>query len=72
MAHFLGTQAGGANAPFYFTPSTVKEDGASDTLSGGSGRDWYLLNRMGAVVAKRDTVNDANVDSVFTEISTWL
>ena len=70
--HFLGTQAGGANAPYYFTPSTVKEDGASDTLAGGSGKDWYLLNRMGSAVAKRDTVNDADFDSVFTEISTWL
>ncbi len=75
VAHLLGTLAGGANVGFTLTSATVKEDGVKDTLTGGSGKDWYLRNSLGAVVANRDTVNDADVspfDSVFTEIDTWL
>ena len=72
VAHLLGTLAGGANGSFTLTSTTVKEDAAKDTLTGGSGKDWYLRNSTGATVANRDTVNDADVDSVFTEISTWL
>ena len=71
-AHLLGTLAGGLHGGFTLTPSTVKEDSSKNTLTGGSGKDWYLRNSAGATVAFRDTVNDADVDSVFTEISTWL
>ncbi len=72
VAHLLGTLAGGVNGATVLTPTTTKEDDAADTLTGGSGKDWYLNNAAGAVVANRDTVTDADVDSVFTEISTWL
>ena len=72
VAHLLGTLAGGANGGFTLTPTTVKEDAAQDTLTGGSGKDWYLRNSTGLTVANRDTISDADLDSVFTEISTWL
>ncbi len=75
VAHLLGTLAGGANGGFTLTSTTVKEDAAKDTLTGGNGdgnRDWYLRNILGAVVANRDTVSDTDADSVFTEIDTWL
>ena len=64
-----------ANLLGVLTSTTVKEDAAKDTLTGGNGagnRDWYLRNSQGAVVANRDTVSDTDADSVFTEISTWL
>ena len=70
MAHLLGTLAGGLNGTTVLTSTTVKEDAAKDTLTGGSGKDWYLRNSLGATVANRDTVTDA-VGSVFTEINAW-
>ena len=72
QAHLMGTLAGGLNGGFTLTPSTVKEDSIKDTLTGGSGKDWYLRNSFGATAAFHDTVTDADVDSVFTEISSWL
>ena len=72
VAHLLGTLAGGANGSFTLTSTTVKEDNAKDTLTGGSGKDWYLRNSLGATLANRDTTTDIDIDSVFTEIDTWL
>ncbi len=72
VAHLLGTLAGGANGSFTLTSTTVKEDNAKDTLTGGSGKDWYLRNSLGATLANRDTTTDIDLDSVFTEIDTWL
>ncbi len=72
VAHLLGTLAGGANGSFTLTSTTVKEDNAKDTLTGGSGKDWYLRNSLGATPANRDTTTDIDIDSVFTEIDTWL
>ena len=72
IAHLLGTLIGGANGSTLLTSLTVIEDGAVDTLTGGSGRDWYLNNAEGSVVENRDSVTDADLDSVFEEINTWL
>jgi Ca2+-binding RTX toxin-like protein len=72
VGHLLGTLAGGVNGGLTLTPATVKEDFAQDTLIGSSGRDWYFRNSLGATAAFRDTVTDADVDSVFEEIHTWL
>jgi len=72
VGHLLGTIAGGLNAGFTLNPATVKEDFAPDTLTGGTGKDWYLRNSSDAVLLQRDTLVDADVDSVFEEISTWL
>ena len=75
VAHLQGTLAGGLNSGFTLTPSTVTEDSAPDTLTGGNGAgntDWYLRNNLGATVALRDTISDTDLDSVFEEISTWL
>ena len=72
MQHLLGTLAGGLNGSTALTSATAKEDGAADTLTGGGGKDWYLNNGAGAVALNRDSVTDADIDSVFTEISSWL
>ena len=72
VAHLLGTLSSGLNGTTVLTSSTVHDDGAVDTLTGGAGRDWYLVNQTGAIVAQRDVVTDADLDSVFTEISTWV
>jgi Ca2+-binding RTX toxin-like protein len=72
VAHLRGTLAGGLNGSYKLTSATVKEDNAKDTLKGSSGKDWYLRNRLGATVANRDAVTDVDLDSVFTEISSWL
>lgn len=68
----LGIQPGGANGSFTLTSTTVKEDASKDSLKGGTGQDWYLRNSLGVTVADRDSVTDADLDSVFTEISSWL
>jgi Ca2+-binding RTX toxin-like protein len=70
--HLLGTLAGGLHNGFTLTPGTVKEDFSADTLIGGSGRDWYLRNSLGTPTIFRDVVTDADLDSLFTEIDTWL
>lgn len=67
-----GNAGGWRNGSFTLTPTTVKEDNAKDTLTGGSGKDWYLRNSLGATLANRDTTTDIDIDSVFTEIDTWL
>ncbi len=72
VGHLLGTIAGGLNSGFTLNQATVKEDFSPDTLTGGTARDWYLRNSLGAVVLQRDNLIDADVDSVFEEISNWL
>ncbi len=72
VAHLLGTLGGGLNGSYVLTSTTVKEDSSRDRLLGGTGKDWYFRNIAGATVSQRDLVTDSEVDSVFTEISSWL
>ncbi len=72
QAHLLGTLTGGLNGTLVLSSTTVTEDDEKDTLTGGSGKDWYLRNSLGATLANRDTITDTDIDSVFTEIDTWL
>jgi Ca2+-binding RTX toxin-like protein len=72
VGHLLGTLAGGLHNGFTLTSSTVKEESSADTLIGSSGRDWYLRNSLGTPTIFRDVVTDADLDSVFTEINSWL
>ena len=73
VAHLQGTLPGGANGSSTFLNSTtVQEDGVADSLEGSSGHDWYFLNEDGAIALNRDSVVDADIDSLFTEISSWL
>lgn len=68
VAHLSGT-TGGRNAGVYledYTDSsntvqqTVFDDGAVDTLTGGSGNDWFLANQTTVVAdaAKKDVISD--------------
>jgi Ca2+-binding RTX toxin-like protein len=70
-ARLAGTLSGGANGSNWLKLGTVKEDNVNDTMTGGAGTDWYLLNVQGTATANRDTVA-TDLDSVFTEISSWL
>ena len=70
VGHLLGTLAGGVHNGFTLTRSTVKEDSSADILIGGSGRDWYVRNSLGLPAIFRDTVTDADLHSLFTEIDT--
>ncbi len=70
-AHLMGTLAGGANGSNTLSSATVKEDNLRDTVAGGAGDDWYLLNLQGTTTTNRDTFT-TDLDSIFTEISTWL
>jgi Ca2+-binding RTX toxin-like protein len=72
VGHLQGIIPGGIHNGFTLTRSTVKEDSVSDILVGGNGRDWYLRNSLGLPSIFRDTITESNVDSVFTEIDTWL
>jgi Ca2+-binding RTX toxin-like protein len=49
ISHITGASAGGLNGNSYFRASgpnqNVFDDGASDTVNGGNGRDWLLLHR---------------------------
>jgi Ca2+-binding RTX toxin-like protein len=72
VGHLLGTLAGGLQGTYTLTRFTVKEDRALDRMIGGSRRDWYFRNSRGTPTTLRDIITDADVDSVFTEIDTWL
>ncbi len=51
----------GANAPFYFratgSDKTVFDDSATDTSTGGSGRDWFFRRNSGSF---KDVLTDAS------------
>ena len=72
VAHLLGTLDGGLNDGFMLTSFTVKDDGSRDILNGNTSRDWFLLNRLSPIASSRDNSADPDLDSLFTEINTWL
>ncbi len=45
VGHLLGTVAGGLNGPYDLNASTVYDDGSYDYLSGGCGRDWFVVGK---------------------------
>ena len=53
--HIRGTTAGGLNGGFFFNSSTVFNDFAPDTLTGGPGLDWFWAN------LPQDTITDLQV-----------
>jgi Ca2+-binding RTX toxin-like protein len=54
IAHLTGATPGGLNGPNLLTTSgagrTVLDDVSRDTLTGGLGQDWFLLNKTGGTV----------------------
>lgn len=70
--HILGVLPGGFNDNYTLNSTTVQDDGVKDILKGSGGTDWYLHNSLGLPTTIRDTTTDTDIDSVFTEISTWL
>jgi Ca2+-binding RTX toxin-like protein len=41
IGHIRGTLSGGLNGAYDFNATTVQDDGAPDTLTGGEGMDWF-------------------------------
>lgn len=72
VGHLLGTIQGGLNGGFTLSLNTVTEDNTKDNLKGSTGRDWYFRNIRSSTVSQRDLITDADVDSVFTEIDSWI
>jgi len=54
-----------ANGNTFLAVDRVFDDGEVDTITGGGGRDWYLLHT--GIVAK-DVISDLAADEVFTDI----
>ncbi len=44
VAHIFGSLSGGYNASFKLNASTVQDDGAADSLTGGTGTDWFITS----------------------------
>lgn len=63
LAHLQGTLAGGANGTHLLTSATVTDDSVRDTMTGGTGQDWFIGTSLTA-----DTVTDQGVDETFTQI----
>jgi Ca2+-binding RTX toxin-like protein len=56
LKHLLGTTPGGMNGSTVLKPGvTVHDDGAPDTLGGGSGQDWFLARVPGDKVKDQVT-----------------
>ena len=53
--HLNGTLGGGLNGGLLLTASTVHDDAASDTLSGGAGMDWFFALLSGT---NKDVIKD--------------
>jgi len=66
VSHLRGQSAGGVNTVF-LNANTVQADADKDTLTGGTGADWFLANALSV-----DTLTDRGADDIFTVIDTWL
>jgi Ca2+-binding RTX toxin-like protein len=51
--HIFGTLGGGLNGSYHLNADTVHDDGARDELSGGDGRDWFLVGANDKVKDRR-------------------
>jgi hypothetical protein len=68
-----GVTASGENGTFFLSDSTVFDDGDRDELTGGAGRDWFLLNADGdGNNPDCDVATDQRSNEVFTDIDIWL
>lgn len=65
MAHLTGITSGGLNGSNVLTASgaarTVLDDTSRDTVTGGLGLDWYLLNKTGGTVLDRSDATSSEV-----------
>ena len=57
---------GRLNGAYVLDASTIVDDASVDHLSGGEGRDWYLLNLTGGT--STDIVSDATKNETLTDI----
>jgi PKD repeat protein len=59
----IGIAGGGWNGPYVFWPSGVGPDGATDELTGGAGRDWFL-EMSGSPDVRHDPAADETVTTI--------
>ena len=72
VAHLSGTLSGGLNGSTLLTSTTFKEDASVDALTGGTGKDWYLRNSLGATVINRDTTTNTDLIGLDTTLAPVL
>jgi Ca2+-binding RTX toxin-like protein len=66
VKHLKGTLSGGLNGSNKLTDGTVFEDAQADSMTGGSGRDWFFTNILPGSVEK---INDyVTVDDTATNV----
>jgi Ca2+-binding RTX toxin-like protein len=59
--HLLGNVPGGLNRPEVLNAGTIYEDAATDTMTGGAGRDWFFSSN-----ATPDSLLDRTADETVT------
>jgi hypothetical protein len=52
----------GLNGQYRLDPTTVHDDAASDTLTGGDGQDWFFVPKTGDTITDLD-FNPSNPNS---------
>ena len=61
VGHLTGQTPGGVNGPTVLTATTVEADLVKDTLTGATGRDWYVVSLL-------DITSGLAVDEIKTVI----
>src|SRR5262249_23851776 len=64
--HLDGSKLGGLNGSYLINGSTVHDDTAVDTLSGGGDSDWFLANLTGGTL---DVLKDRKSGEVATDLT---
>jgi Ca2+-binding RTX toxin-like protein len=69
ISHLTGATSGGLNGSSKLTTTgagrTVLDDTSKDTLTGGLGQDWFLLNKTGGTVLDK---SDATSSEITTDL----
>jgi hypothetical protein len=58
---------GGRNGTNVFSALTVFDDDDVDVLSGGNGRDWFLVNNSGGIAL--DQILDLSTGEIVTDLA---
>jgi uncharacterized delta-60 repeat protein len=53
LAQLDGAAPAGANDPYVLNAASVQDDGASDELAGGGGRDWYFASASDVLIGRK-------------------
>lgn len=59
--HLLGTLGGGLNGAYLMNAATTDDDGVRDTLTGGSGQDWFFFGPNDLITDRKNNETVTNV-----------